>query len=218
MAALLALFAMRAEAFNVDIGFDFTSGSTLSLLGGAIVSPPDGTLDIGSARVNVAATDATTIVSGGAAELFNLTTSGTVAKSFPGSAEISGPYSADQVGALAGTVSAGADGIDFLTDLQLDIDVAFGCTGTGCFTLGFPVNESGVFGFSIGFLPITNLGVVGGAGIDISIPIEVGGVLGTLNLVGVESSRIFVPEPGTGIMVGLGLAVIAASRRRGATR
>lgn len=208
----------QVSADNVEIEFDFTGGSSLSLLGGVIVTPPDGTLDVGGATVDLEATDLTTIVPGGAAALSGLNASGTVAKNFPGSADISGPYSATQVGTLPGTVSGALDGVDFVTDLQLDINVAFDCTGTGCFSLGFPVNENGTFDFAITFLPITNMGMVGGAGIDISVPIEVGGILGTLNLVGVEVGRTFIPEPGTALLVGLGLVVMGVARRRDVSR
>jgi len=141
-------------------------------------------------------------------------TSGTVTRNFPGNADINGPFSATQVGSLAGTVAPGLDGINFASDLQLDINAAIGCTGTGCASLGFPVNESGTFPFTIGFLEITDIDILGAAGISVDIPVEIDGVLGTLSLVGTEVNRTFIPEPGTALLFGLGLAGLGASRRR----
>ena len=196
------------------IRFDFTGGSFISLLGGTIVTPPDGTLDTGAATVWVEATAPGAYVASGQVILGGVNVAGTVAKNVFGSADVSGPYLASQTAPLAGTLAAGMDGADFVDDLSLFVDAQLDCTGSGCSAIGFPVSVSGVSLLAVTFLPITDLGVVGGASINATVPIELDGVLGELNLVGVEVSRTFIPEPGTFLLVSVGLGLMAAGRRR----
>lgn len=195
------------------IQFDFTASSSFSLLGGTIVTPPDGTVDVGYARVTVDATAPSVYVPGGQVLLEQVALGGTVDKDVAGQADVSGTYSALQSGSLAGTLAPGGTGIDFVDDLMLNIDITLGCTGSGCGVLGLPTSELGLQAFTVSFLPITNLDVPGSAQISAVLPIEVGGLLGELTLIGVESNRFFVPEPGTFLLVGLGLAGLAHSRR-----
>jgi hypothetical protein len=105
-------------------------------------------------------------------------------------------------------------GGDFVDGLAVDLDIVLGCVGSGCSSLGFPISDIGPALLSLSFLSISNLGLPGGARITASIPFEVDGVLGILDLVGIESARTFVvPEPGTIILVAAGLAILAAGRR-----
>lgn len=208
----LTVLAGRASALSERIVFDFTGGSSLSLLGGTIVTPPDGTLDLGTARIDVEATAPGVYVAGGQFLLENVEVAGTMSKTIPGAAEISGSYAAAQVGTLAGTVALGLDGGQFVDPLSLFLDVDVACTGTGCGALGFPILDLGISLLSLGFLPVDDLGIPGSARIEASIPIEIDGVLGTLELVGVEVSRTFIPEPGTFALLALGLGVMAARR------
>jgi hypothetical protein len=217
-AAVLLVVAVGASPaaaqLSERITFDFRSGSTISLLGGTIVTPPDGTLDFARARVLVDATAPGVYVPGGAFVLDGTTIDGTVAKQISGVADIGGHFMASQVGSLSGVLAPGQDGGQFASSLALDLDVMIDCTGTGCSALGMPINDVGLSLLSIPFLPVTDLGVPGSARIETSIPIEIDGVLGTLDLVGVEVSRTFVPEPGTFALVAVGLGILAGRRRR----
>lgn len=215
LALLLAVTASPAAAqISEQIIFDFTPGSSVSLLGGTIVTPPDGTLDFARARVLVEATAPGVYVPGGAFVLEGTNISGTVSKQIPGYADIGGHFMANQVGSLSGVLAPGQDGGQFGAPLSLDLDVSIHCAGVGCGALGMPISDVGLSLLSITFLPVTDLGVPGSARIETSIPIEIDGVLGSLDLVGVEISRTFIPEPGTFTLVAAGLAMLAGRRRR----
>lgn len=180
---------------QIAIRFDFTAGSSFSLLGGALVTPPDGSIDVASLRLLVEA-DAGGIVPGGVVTLSELAFSGTIAGNVGGVADVDGSFSGTQVGTLTGVLAPGGTGASFASDLDLDFAANIGCVGSGCAILGLPVTESGVFGLPIGLLPLIDLSVPGAARIDATVPVEIGGVLGELRLLGVETSRSAVPELG----------------------
>jgi hypothetical protein len=215
VAALVLRVATDAWAQATErITFDFTGGSSFSLLGGTIMTPPDGTMDVGTADVYVEVTAPGVYVPGGVFMLSGLNVGGTVLKNFPGQANVSGTYSASQTGPLVGTLAPGLTGGDFTSDLSLSMNTQIGCTGSGCGSLGFPVSDVGVSLFAVSFLPVADLGVPGFAQINASFEIEVDGVLGTMNLVGVEVARTFVPEPGTFVLVAGGFGILALRGRR----
>jgi hypothetical protein len=216
--ALFMLFLLGAPTALAQsserITFDFTGSSFISLLGGTIVTPPDGTMDIGVADIYVEASAPGVYVPGGVFLLDGMKVAGTIAKNVAGQADVTGTYSASQVSALAGTLAPGLTGGEFSSDLALYMNTQIGCTGTACGLLGFPVSDVGVSLFSVTFLPVSGIGVPGFAQINASFAIEVDGVLGTLDLVGVEVARSFIPEPGTFVLVASGFGILAASRRR----
>ncbi len=217
--ALLLLAAPGAWAQTSErITFDFTGSSFISLLGGTIVTPPDGTMDIGSADIYVEASAPGVYLPGGVFLLDGMTVAGTIAKNVAGQALVTGTYSANQVGTLAGTLAPGLTGGNFSSDLALYMDTQIGCTGTACGLLGLPASDVGVSLFSVSFLPVSSLGVPGFAQINASFAIEVDGVLGTMQLVGVEVARSFIPEPGTFVLLASGFGILAAARRRPGTR
>lgn len=215
LALLLLTSAGPAAAASVLIDLDFASNSSISLLGGTIVTPPDGSVDTGSGRLSLEATSLTSFVPGGQAEMDQVTFSATVAKNVLGQADVSGTISGTQVGSILGSLNAAQTDVDFLGTIAIDLTASLACTGSGCASLGLPVSTAGVVNLTTGSLPITGLGTVGAAQVAADIPISLGGVLGVLHLVGVETQRSIVPEP-TGL-VGLGLAAaLLAVRRRSA--
>ena len=196
-----------------EIVFDFTADSSFSLLGGTIITPPDGSFDVGAGTISVEAAAPGTFVVGGFFILDALEIGGTVTKDVFGQAQIDGVYSANQVSPLVGTLASGMSGGDFTDDLALDLNIVMGCVGSGCITLGFPISDIGVSLFRLSFLSVTDLGVVGSSRIEATLPIEIDGVLGSIELVGVEVSRSFVvPEPGTFVLLAMGLVALAAKR------
>jgi hypothetical protein len=215
IAVLLASAGTAAAASLIQIDFDFTAESVMSLLGGTIVTPPDGSFDSGSVRLWVDATDIETGIVGGEVAIGQGAFSGTVAKNVAGAADISGPFSGTQVGTLLGVLDAGATSATFVDDLMIDLNFNLACTGVGCDPLGFPVNVMGISAFSLGTISITGLDIDGTARVEITTDIELDGVLGTLNLVGNEIARIFVvPEPQTATLLMLGLVGLACKRTR----
>ncbi len=127
---------------------------------------------------------------------------------------IDGDYAASQAAPLVGTLAPAMNGGNFSADLALNVNIVLGCVGSGCSSLGFPISDIGLSLLSVSFLSVTDLAVSGNARITANFPIEVDGVLGTLDLIGVEVSRSFVvPEPGTFTLVAAGLLGLAAQRR-----
>jgi len=205
LALSLFVAASPATAASVLIDFDFASQSSISLLGGIITTPPDGSIDSASGRLSLEATSLTSFISGGQAVLDQITFSGAIAKTIAGFADISGPIDGTQVGTLDGTLTAGQTILSFPGTIAVNLNANFACTGSGCASLGFPAVDSGLFNLTAGNLPISGLGAIGTATITADIPIEIGGVLGVLHLVGIETGRSFVPEPGLALLLGLGL-------------
>lgn len=217
LALSLLLTATPAAAASVLIDLDFASNSWISLLGGTIVTPPDGSISVGSGQLTLEATSLTTFVSGGQVALDQVTFAASIAKNVAGQANVSGPISGTQVGSLAGTLTAGQTVLSFPGTMAMNLNAAIACTGPGCSVLGFPVSTSGIENLTVGNLPISGLGSVGMAQIVADIEISLGGVLGVLHLVGVETGRSFVPEPAGLILLGMGLAAATARRRSAST-
>ncbi len=205
----------EASADRIQIEFDFQSESFISLLGGTIVTPPDGSLDTGSLRLQVDASSLTSVIPEGEVIVDQASFSGTISKNIAGLADISAPYSGNQVGSISGVLDVGATGASFTEEMMLNLDVILGCTGAACATLGLPMEVHGIYPLALGFIAVEGLEQIGGAYIEASAPIELAGLLGTLNLVGIESSRQFVvPEPQAGSLILLGLGVVGWCRNR----
>lgn len=205
----ICVFAIPAQAQFELVTFDLTSESSLSLLGGTIVTPPDGSLTVGSLTLLLPSSAPGVPTPGAGVVLQGFTLAGDVSKNVAGQAFVSGPFAADQVGPVSGSLSAGLTEIDFTgQSLSAQLDVNLGCVGAGCSLLGFPVSESGVSLFELGVLSAFSLDQAGSARVEGLVDLELGGVLGTFDLVGIESSRVFVPEPGTALLLGAGLALM----------
>ena len=216
IALVLGLMAPpgEARATFLEIDFDFTDQSFVSLLGGVIVTPPDGSFDSGSARVRVDASDLSTPIPGGDVTFDQADFAGSVFKVIPEAAFILGSFEGVQIGTLDGTLAPGEMGVDFAEDIILDLDIALACAGVGCDLLGFPIDVTGISSLAITFMSFTDLNSPGDATISAILPIELDGVLGVLTLVVNEQSRQFIPEPQTATLLVIGLALLKLSRPR----
>jgi len=216
-AVLLLMLGLSAPAqaqIYDRVTFDLTSESVLSLLGGTIVTPPDGSLTVGSLTLLLPSSAPGVPTPGAGVVLEGFTLAGNVSKNVAGQAFVSGPFAADQVDPVSGSLSPGLTEVDFTgQSLSAQLDVNLGCVGAGCSLLGFPVSETGVSVFELGVLSAFDLDQAGSARVEGLVDLDLGGVLGTFGLVGIESSRVFVPEPGTALLVGAGLALLARRAR-----
>jgi hypothetical protein len=211
----LLVSASAANAGTVRLDFDFTVESVLSLLGGTIITPPDGSFDSGTVRVLVEATDIDSVVGGGQVAVGAGNFAGSVSKDVLGLADVSGPFSGTQIGTLLGVLDPGLTSATFFDDLMINLNFNFACVGAGCGPLGFPVSILGLTALNLGTVSITGLDTEGTARIEMNTIVELDGVLGELSLVGIETSRIFiVPEPQTALLVVLGLVTLSLTRSR----
>ncbi|MGI9646542.1 MAG: hypothetical protein ACR2O6_14650, partial [Ilumatobacteraceae bacterium] len=85
---LCLLLAAPASAGILTIQFDFVLNSSLTVLGGAINTPPDGAITSGSAQIKVEASSATSTTLGGFAQLVSANLAGFVDKDIQGQAQV----------------------------------------------------------------------------------------------------------------------------------
>jgi hypothetical protein len=209
---VLSLFlAAGARAGIVTINFDF-SGSSLSMLGGLVNIPPQGSIQSASGTVDVNAAGSATAI-GGAAQLRNFQMAATVNAILFGNT-ITGNAGIVQLGGMAGNFAGGQ--LNPLAPMQIQQSGFLGCTGPSCAILSLPTTLNGTQALAIAALPIANINNIGNAFISGDFGITFAGFTGMLHLVGTEVSRSFdpIPEPGTAALLALGLAGMAASRKR----
>lgn len=207
------LLGPTAHAGQVGIIFDFT-GSTISLAGGTIVIPPDGTINSARARVWVQGAGLSTI-SGGPATLRRLALDSTVDATVLSNNTITGPLNAALATPSVGSLTAGLGNL-ILPSILLSLDILQSCTGPSCNVLGsFPLSLtgtqllSGPLSFALG-----NIGSVGNATIAGSFALSLSGTTALVQLVGNEVDRFeVIPEPHTALLLGLGLAAVATGGR-----
>ena len=208
-ALVFLLTASGAHAGVITIDYDLGS-SVVSILGGMISIPPDGSITSSTASVTVAGSSLSN-ASPGAAGLHGLNLAATVDATVAGAATLTGGFTGVQVGNAAGTLTGGLGNL-VLGTLNLNLTGAINCTPAGiCGALGtFPILITGTS-------PITGLGSIGVGGVNTPgagtlnavLPITIGGAAGVINLVGQEVSRSYVPEPGSFGLLGLGLLGLA---------
>ena len=215
LGALLTLgLASSTQAGTLSIDFDF-SQSSVSMLGGVIAVPPDGSISASTATVTVPADGLATPMAGAAA-LQNLGVTATIDTNILGQAAVTGAVLANQVGTATGSLLlTGGTGNASFPGFQLALDAAVNCTGANCSFIGtFPILSVSTQTFTA-LLPIAGIATPGAAAIDTAFSVTVGGVSALVTLVGSEVSRHYVPEPNSSVLLGGGLvALIALGRAR----
>jgi hypothetical protein len=204
--------ATPAHAGTLSIDFDFT-GSTVTLLGGVVTVPPDGSVHAGSGRIDFLADDGSQQAISGAAQMGNASLGVSLNKDLLGIALITGDVSGAQSGVAGGSLNAALTQVTLLSPLQILYTGTLQCAGTGCGAVGtFPVVINTVLSFLGGF-NVGNLASTGNATLQATLPFSLAGFTGILQLSGVETSRTFVPEPSTAALVALGLVGLGAVAR-----
>jgi hypothetical protein len=211
--AVSCLLAVQARADHYIIDFDF-SGSSLSLLGGIVQIPPDGSITSGSAQLVVSAVGIATPIPGGFVALRNFSAAATVNAITFGNT-ITGNVVLNQVDpGASGNLTAGLANAFFAGPMQVSQGGVLNCVGPSCDILSLPTTLTGTQLPNLGNMPIANLAAVGNALISGTFAITIAGFTGQLQLVGTEVSRVFVPEPGSAGLVAFGLAGLAVWRGR----
>jgi hypothetical protein len=210
------LLALPARAGHVTVTFDF-SGSSVSLLGGLLQIPPDGSIGPASGQLVVNALGSATPLAG-PAQIQNFNLAGSVNAVAFGNT-ITGNLALNQIGApVPGSLTPGLAQVVFGAPMQISRAGGINCVGPTCGILSLPVALTGTQLLNLAAMPIANLGLVGGAFVNGSFAITLAGLTGTLQLVGSEVSRVYVPEPHSAGLLLLGLVGLAGWRARRALR
>jgi hypothetical protein len=211
IALAMLLLPAAASAGKLTVDFDF-SGSSVSILGGLIDVPPDGSIGAASGQIDFFGALGTATAQGGAAQIKNLALSGTFAKSTFG-LDLSGAVGMTQGGVGAGGITGGLANASF-NPFLIDLTGFANCAGgTGCTVLGLPATFNGQKAVSIPALAVFNLNSIGNAMVSGIFTLTIGGFTAVLNLVGNEVGRTFIPEPHTAGLMMLGVAGLAIARR-----
>ncbi len=214
LALMLSLgLAHSASAGKITIGFDF-GASSISVLGGQLTIPPDGSIHSASGSVSVPGAGSAT-ASAGNSTLADITLDSTINGTALGQL-ITGPVSATQLGSAVGQLSAGLSNLVLAGSMTLSVNGVVNCSGPFCGLLGsFPISLSGPQVLSsLGSLAIANINSVGNAQASGVFSLTLGGVTAILNLVGTEVNRTYIPEPEPFGLLALGLAGLAGLRVR----
>jgi hypothetical protein len=220
--ALLLLLgsAATARAGQITIDFDL-SGSSISILGGAIVVPPDGSITSAGTKLQVEGSSNAN-ASAGPARLESLTLAGTISGTVLGGAmTLTGGVSASQIGNAVGVLNPALTLAAFGGAGVLSVNALINCTpGAACIALGtFPISITGPQTISpFGSFQVGNINSVGNATLAGQLSLTLSGLTAVFNLVGTEISRTYVPEPSTFSLLGIALVGVAACRWRRSAR
>jgi hypothetical protein len=126
-----------------------------------------------------------------------------------GVATITGPATAAQVGSPALGTLASLGQLVLTNPMFMVATGIFQCTGNPFICAAFPLSFSGTQTINA---PVTinigNINSPGNATATGSIVLSLGGQVATLNLVGQEVSRMYVPEPGRVLQLGAAAALL----------
>ena len=204
------LAAAPANAGTISVDFDL-SGSSISILGGIVTIPPNGSITTASASVAV---PGSSIVNpqAGAAALSDLTIDGTISGTVAALVTLSGSIAGTQVGVANGSLTGGLANVVIGT-LSLNLSAFVACIPPAtCALVGtFPISIMSTQVITgVGTIGVGNLATSGAATLNAVLSITIDGNSAVVNLVGTEVSRTFaVPEPDTFGLVGLGLLGLA---------
>jgi hypothetical protein len=210
-ALAILLAAPGARAGTITIDFDLSS-SVISILGGIITIPPDGTVTSASATVSVNGSGITNPVAGAAA-MTGLTLKATVDATVGGSVVITGGFTGTQVGSATGSLTGGLANLVVGT-LTLGLTGGIDCFGGLCPAIGtFPIVITGLHAITgVNNIGVGGFGSLSAATLNAILNLTIGGNAAVINLIGSEVSRTFtpsVPEPNTFAMFGLGIVGLA---------
>jgi len=210
---LLAVSAARsARAGTIQIEFDL-SASVVSILGGILTIPPDGSIPASSATVTIQGSSIAN-PQAGAAALSNLDLAATVNGTVGGVVTLTGGFTGTQVGVANGALTGGLANLVIGT-LTLDLTGLINCTPAGtCALLGtFPITIMSITPITgVGSIGVGGLGTFGNGTLNAILSVTIGGNSAVINLVGQEVGRTFtptVPEPTTFALFGLGMLGLA---------
>jgi hypothetical protein len=211
--AVTLFLASPAQSGTITVDFDL-SNSIISILGGILTIPPDGSITASTASVTIQGNSITTPVPG-PASMSNLSLQATINGTVGAIATLTGNVTGTQVGAAAGVLTGGLANLAINT-LTLNLSALINCAPAGpCAILGtFPISVMSLTPIpGVGNLGVGGLGTFGNGTLNAILSITIGGNSALITLVGQEVSRTFtpsVPEPGTFGMFGLGMLGLAA--------
>jgi hypothetical protein len=211
--------ASVAQAATINIDFDL-SGSTVSILGGIIDVPPDGSFTLATATLVVEGAGISTPQPSGQVTLWKLRLKGNIDADILGQAHITGNFDNNALNQPMGTLDGGAANVLFGQSLQLGMNTHLNCAGSACGSIAaFPLDLTGPSTLTaLGAIPIAGLGTYGAANFAASFSVSVSGYTMLVSLVGQEISREYaqIPEPNTFALVAIGLTGLGAlaARRR----
>lgn len=216
MAALAAVAGLlpvaSAEAGTISIEFDL-SNSAVSLLGGIVTIPPDGSISSATATIHIQGASLSA-PQAGAASMTGLNLAATVNGTVASLATLTGGLSAAQVGGAGGSLTGGLANL-LIGTLTLNLTGTINCSPGGpCGVLGtFPLVLSGPNVLTgVGSLGVGGLGTFGAATLNALLNVTIGGNSAVVSLIGQEVNRTFtpaVPEPGSIGLFGLGMLGLA---------
>jgi hypothetical protein len=206
---VLLLATSSAGAGSIEIEFDLT-GSSVSLLGGILLVPPDGQVTHAHVTLSVTGSDITTPAVG-VARVRDLDVGATIDGTVGNSVLITGDFVAERSAGGTGSLASDLTTLS-LTSLTLTLDGMLDCTGSQCIALGtFPVSVVGVPVQPSSLDPwvVHGLGIQGAGTLTATLPFDLGGNAVLADLSGVETTRRFVPEPSATLLAAAALMTLA---------
>lgn len=215
--AVLLFAADSAHAGQIEITFEFVTSTTVTAYGGQVQVPPQGSMTSGS---GVLVVPGGTLVYAlpGTTELreadFDLSVN-----ALSLGANVAGRLAASQIGATSGNLSADLLQITLSGPLLLDAVGDLDCGGNFemCSLLGsFPVSFAGTQVIPAGsMLTLSDVNLLGEAELAATLLLSTSDTTAVVDLIGMEVSRTYLPEPAGMAPLGAGIATLwLLSRRR----